>query len=131
MGLAHDEEGIVDPLHALAAAELHRVFLHADGGLFQDAVHRRVHRHAVLLVAVIVHPQHVRIVVLHRVAELLGAVLEAGLAIEIDVVMAGEVVVHATRDGVLLRGAAAQQQQRHDTYRHKYVDSSMHCLFVV
>jgi hypothetical protein len=46
--------------------------------------------------------------------------------------MAGEVMVHATGQRVLLCGATTQQQQPDDTaYRHKYVGSSLHFVVVL
>jgi hypothetical protein len=60
------------------------------------------------------------------------AFLEAGVAVELDVVMAGEVMEHAAGKRVLFCGAAAEKQQSNDTaYRHNYVGSSLHfrCCF--
>ena len=75
MCLTHDEIRIVDPSHAFTVVELHGVFLHADGGLFEGAVHDRVECHAVLLGAVVIHSQHFGIVVLDGAAKLFFAFL--------------------------------------------------------
>ena len=131
MRLAHDEIGVIDPSHTLAAAELHRVFLHADGSLLKGAVHGGVHRRAVLLCPVVVDTEHLSIVVLHSATQLLVALLKALLAIEIDVIVAGQIMVHATGEGVLLGGASAQHQGQHTAYRHEYVSSSMHFVVVL
>ena len=132
MRLTHDEIGIVNPFHALAAAEVHGVLLYADGSLLQSAVHGGVHRHAVLLRAVVIDTQHLGIVVFHGGAELLLAVLHGQFSVEIDVVMASQVMVHASGERVFLGRAAAQEQQRHHAaHCHDYVGSSKHFVFVL
>ena len=110
MGFGHDEVGVVDPLHAFLAVEFHGVFLDADGGLLQGAVHLGVQRHTVVFGAVVIHPEHFGIVVFDVVSELLVAFFEAVFTIPKHVVVAGEVMVCPSGEGVLFGGTACEQE---------------------
>ena len=112
MRLSHDEVGVVDPFHAFSAVEFHGVFLDAYGGLLDGAVHLRVQGHGIGFGAIVIHPEHLGIVVFDAGFELSVTVLEAMFTVPIDVIVACQVMVRPSGDGVFLGGAARQQQCR-------------------
>ena len=112
MCLGHYQIGIVDPTHTFLAIEFHRVFLHTDGSLLQSAVHLRVKGHGVGFGAIIIHSQHLGVIVLDVLLQLIVTFLKTILSIPIHVVMASQVVEDTTRKGVLFGGTTDQKQHQ-------------------
>ena len=111
MRFGHDQISVVDPFDALAVVEFHGVFLDADGGLFQGAVHLRVEAHAVGLGAVVIDGQDFREIVFYSGFQLLVAFLQTFFSVPVNIVMAVDVMMDSARQGVLLGGATAKKQQ--------------------
>ena len=79
----------------------------------RKTVHLRVQRHAVLLGAVVVDAQNLRVIVFYGGFQLLVAFFQALVTVPKHVVMAGQIMEHASRQRVLFGRTSAERQQCH------------------
>ena len=132
-GIGRHEVALLDVGHVLHPFDEDAVLLYAFDAFLDGSVHLRIDGACHLVVADILGQEEARVVVDGGLAELGLAGLEALVAVPVDVVMAGEVVVLDVGPLGFFGGAGGQENEERETKNKASADAGrqLHAVLVI